>query len=91
MCARHGTAGSPALWQNFADLIMTEWPTATISSRREVDERRTRGVRQGVSMPEVLIRPAERQKKKGACDAVAHLVIGVEKLKDKKDNVADTR
>jgi hypothetical protein len=43
-------------------------------------------------MPEVLIRPAERKKKKGACDAVAQVVIGVEEeLKDKKDNVADTR
>jgi hypothetical protein len=45
-------------------MIMTEWPAATISSGREVVERRTRGVRQGVSMPEVLIRPAEPKKKK---------------------------
>lgn len=44
-------------------------------------------MRQGVSMPEVLIRPAEPKKKKkeGACDAVARIVIGVEQeLRDKK-------
>jgi hypothetical protein len=81
-CARHGFAGSPVLWQNFADYDRIDYCTATISSRREVDERRTRGVRQGryAGSSDTIVRAKKKKKKKkrGACDAAAQVVIGVE-------------
>src|SRR6266849_1034428 len=71
--------------------IMTEYPTAVVPSSREVDGRRTRGVSQGGYAGSSDTTPRVK-KKKGACDAAAQVVIGVEQiLKDKKDNVAATR
>jgi len=67
-------AGTPSLWQNFADYdraYVRQWSTA--------DEKLT-SARHGacvrVSVPEVLIRTrSAKKKKKGACDATAQVVI----------------
>ena len=68
-------------------MIMTGWPTATISSGtrrcRAADAGRASGCEYAGSSD--TTRRAKKKKKEGACDAVARIVIGVEQeLRDKK-------
>ena len=69
--------------------IVTEWPTATFSSKldEKVDQRWTRGMSQSGCWK--FSYDPQSFKKKGACDAAAQVVSY--RSKDKRDNVADTR
>ena len=82
-CARHGiVAGSLALWQNFADYDRIRMAYGNgFQQTRSL----TRGVREGGYAGISDTTRRAKKKKKGACDAAAQVVIGVEvQLKDKR-------